>query len=148
MSTTVPTEQPQAQTCATPTTDELVEILRQAAATIERDGLHRAGYWYGDLLLDYAPGVPVDAIGALAVATGLTRTEDVEIGFLGLTRYDPRRHTHVGGGEPHPAVRVLREHLRLRSVEGVFAWSDSSSAAQVATEMRTAAAMLAIGARS
>lgn len=124
---------------------ELADLLDQAAALIERDGLHRGDYWPAGIALPYAAGQPVDVVGALAVAAGITDAAEIDEQVIGTYRYNPVRHA-AEEGVPHPVITVLRKHLGLPDIEELFAWSDNHGAAEVIVELRVCAAKLRIGA--
>jgi hypothetical protein len=110
METTLPAPR---HTLDPPTTDTLAQLLADAATLIERDGLHQGGYWDGDLLFDYRAGVALDAVGALAVVAGHTRTETVEVEFLGLSRRGHPRARRRAGAARAPATALDRGPVRL-----------------------------------
>src|SRR5258706_4994931 len=69
VTTTAPTETPPDETLSP---QALAAELDEAATLIETNGLCRGDYWPRSLALGWADGQPLDVVGAIAVAAGIT----------------------------------------------------------------------------
>jgi hypothetical protein len=108
------------------------DVLDQAAAVIEANGLHKDAWWYrvgyADRPVEWTPGTPCCATTAIAVAMGRRQIREVQ---------------HILHGE-HPALMALVDRLALHQPSEILSWNDhpSRTAGQVVTAMRDAAVAL------
>jgi hypothetical protein len=120
------------------TPEWIAAIIDHAADLIHLDGLEVGGYWACALLQRYEPGFPCCVVGALAVACGYLRKEDVEATFVGLDYYDPKKNAWVATA-PHPVLAAVMAELGFQEIEHLYDWSDNAWVSQVVEDLRGAA---------
>jgi len=85
------------------------EVLDRAADLITAGGHFQGSYWRGIGIVDWAPGVPVCAVGAVLVVRGVRSDNDVH-------------DWHEGDDDP--ALVALAEALGLEHVSHIPVWND------------------------
>lgn len=121
----------------------IADLIDKAAELITKYDLQRGEYWQGSMTLPYAEGVPLDVIGAVAVAMGITDPDEVERLVDGSPFYNATRHA-TEQNNPHPAILELVARLGLADVPDLMIWSDSQSTHQAVTVLRAVAAAMRI----
>jgi hypothetical protein len=112
------------------------DIVDASADLIARDGLHVNGYWPQAPMQRYRRGMPVDAVGAIAVTLGHTAHIAVEWEVIPPVLGDLAGDRHCA-----PAVIALMGHLRS-TLNGLFTWSDTTGKDGVVAAMRACAAKI------
>lgn len=123
------------------TTLHVATVLDRAADLLAARGLHHGNYWYSadHDRPDYPGDEPLDVFGAIGVASGVVRVDDVtrEIAF----------GDGAGGSGPAPAVRAMLAHLNLGDDPNELGkWSDQHRRhGPVVAALRACAAQLRAG---
>lgn len=118
------------------TPEQIGRILDDAAALIDRDGLHVGDWWRHAGAVDWTPGRPCCAAGAIGVAAGYRRGRDIDGPITGLGA------RLIRTPRPHPAFAALMRHLDVTIAADVFDWADRSTRSGVADTLRETAAVV------
>ncbi|MFC5236043.1 DUF6197 family protein [Pseudonocardia zijingensis] len=120
---------------------QVADLIDQAAALIESDGLEVGDYWTWALFQPYEPGIPCCTVGALAAVSGYRDGMDAEKTFVGVSSYNPETGV-TEPDRPHLVMATVMKVLEFREAEDLYDWSDNAGNQEVVARLRYAAAQV------